>query len=85
MTDHVASWRARAVPILQGRRIVDALWLGTEQTRDVLHWSLRPPVLALDSGLALYPAHDPEGNGPGALMLSHDRPSDLPPVPLDRD
>jgi hypothetical protein len=85
MTDHAASWRVRALPILRGRRIVDVLWLGAEQTRDVLHWSLRPPVLVLDSGLALYPAQDPEGNGPGALMLTDDRLGVLPPVPLDRD
>jgi len=51
----------------------------------VLHWSLRPPVLVLDSGLALYPAQDPEGNGPGAFMLTHDHLGVLPPVPLDRD
>jgi hypothetical protein len=85
MTDHAASWRARAVPILRGRRIVDVLWLGVEQTRDVLHWSLRPPVLVLDSGLALFPAQDPEGNGPGAIMLTDDRLGVLPPVPLGED
>jgi len=39
----------------------------------------------LGSGLALYPAQDPEGNGPGAIMLTDDRLGVLPPVPLDRD
>ena len=38
----------------------------------------------LDSGLALYFAQDPEGYGPGAFMLTHDRLGVLPPVAIDR-
>ena len=37
MTYQTASWRARAVPILRGRSIVNVLWLGAEQTRDAPH------------------------------------------------
>jgi hypothetical protein len=38
-----------------------------EGWEDASPWE-RPVVLVLDDGTRLYPARDPEGNGPGALF-----------------
>ncbi|SEA87506.1 hypothetical protein [Rubrimonas cliftonensis] len=76
-------WTTRAAELLRGRRIVDVVYADRDQTRRVLHWSLRPPVLMLDNGVALYPSADPEGNDAGALMTSSDRLPVLPPLRLE--
>jgi hypothetical protein len=56
---------------LIGRRIVEVRPL-TEKEFAREGWDLdvncRPPALVLDDGQVLFPARDPEGNGPGALF-----------------
>jgi hypothetical protein len=76
------SWIARANALIAGRRIVEVLYAHRDQTR-ALGWSLRPPLLVLDSGLALYAASDPEGNDAGALMTTSPRLPVLPPLRLE--
>lgn len=77
------SWEVRAAQRLAGRRIAHVAYLSSEQTRRVLHWSLRPPVLILDDGQALYPSLDAEGNGAGALRSTDRWLPVLPPIDLD--
>lgn len=83
VTSFKAHWTARGANLLRGRRIVDVLYASRDQTRRVLRWSLRPPVLMLDNGVALYPACDAEGNEAGALVTTSDRLPVLPPLPLE--
>lgn len=68
---------------LRGRRIVEASHRGAEQTRRVLGWSLRPPILILDDGAVLYVSQDAEGNEAGAFRTTDPRLPVLPPIPLD--
>jgi hypothetical protein len=83
VVDIAASWERRARRAMQGARIVDVCHLSPGQARDVLRWSLRPPVLVLDNGLALFPARDAEGNDGGALHTTHPRLAILPPLRME--
>jgi hypothetical protein len=82
--DFEATWTHRAIAALRGARIIDVCYLSRQQTHDVLNWSLRPPVLLLDNGVALFPSTDTEGNDAGALRLTRHDLSVIPPLQLDR-
>lgn len=43
-------------------------------------WGGRAVVLELDNGLLVYPACDPEGNGPGALFTTDPADGVIPPI-----
>jgi len=49
-----------------------------EQTESM--WGGRAVVLELDNGLLIYPACDPEGNGPGALFTTDSADGVIPPI-----
>jgi hypothetical protein len=77
------SWAVRGRPAFVGRRIVEVGHVGAEQTRRVLRWSLRPPMLILEGGEVLYASLDAEGNDAGAFRSTARRLPVLPPIPLD--
>ena len=60
-------WTEYAQKHLVGRTIKAARYMTDEETEEQ-GWSRKAVVLELDDGTTIFPSHDDEGNGPGALF-----------------
>lgn len=77
--DMSSRWTATAAGLLQGRTITKVRYM-TEAEQTESMWGGRAVVLELDNGLLIYPACDPEGNGPGALFTTDPVDGVIPPI-----
>jgi len=61
-------WAEKAADILLDRRIVEIRYMSDFHMAQEMWSGPAPIILVLDDGTKIYPARDPEGNGPGALF-----------------
>lgn len=69
MNEYMVKTLATAQTALVGQRIKAVRWMSAEEAAQ-LGWQERPFEIELDNGVLIVPSMDPEGNGPGALVLN---------------